>query len=929
MVAQDLNGPMRYSVVPLPLPTRTHSTYPPHQSHCHTTDTSTTDTPVFHTPRDTVSPTIPHSTADRDFNGQRVHRHVHAIREVHLTSKTPVTDSPSLESGYAPRIDLKSMDFLLANERAAEQHVLDLLSKFREQPFESIYEAFNQFRQYVSGVVPLDFDNAEAHETRLWHVHTLGRKHFHRALSDFRKSDPPQVVATRQVTKSFLTWLKQSEKFYRSYITMLSEAAGGVPELEAIAHRDNGERASESAQLLVTPSHRNKILDSCHRALIWLGDLARYRATEKLDKTPDFGPAIGYYGLAATLKPTSGLGHHQQAVVALAQNHHLRAIYHLYRSISVEEAHPLAPSNLRLEFDKTNAAWDKGELIEKRSPNDPDAAKLALVGWFVRLHSMCYKGEPFREHEELEREVLSQLANVIKQRPLDGTLMRMVLVNISAQYIAGEQFQAHQTVTYQQSFYYYFRLNLKTFTTLLRTFYDDLRVLLLNMSNYDVELASKLTQLGCRLLPCLRVYNNWLCTMVAMIQGLSTDDFIADSVSQFWPAYARTIDLIAQAFPIWDLEDVEEIEYMLEEDIETLQFTPLLDEQTRKTWFIKASGTTRARFSDRGVVRSSREEEMLHRVRDFLSGGLNLASGVEIAPVSIRGTRIYYGDGNKVEALTVPERIYEPIEPPKKAGPPKPVSYAAAAANGHAQKARPLQPARQPTLAKNQARDAQLSRMVDNLLDEEDDNNPITPPQPATITLAILNNDDLPHLLQDSVHDLPVTKSPKHTTPIGRPSPKDYSARANVTFTPTGPWRPVSNTPATSWGGPRERLQSVSELWEAPGSTSPSFPAGLPTGTLGSPANVTARGHSRVNSASSIRSKNSLNVIDSWTSNQTADSWAPRVLPDNMINNDVSGTRSSVDQNGMASPLLFGAGNSPWSLQPAFRHASPPYGPGG
>ena len=65
-----------------------------------------------------------------------------------------------------------------------------------------------------------------------------------------------------------------------------------------------------------------------------------------------------------------------------------------------------------------------------------------LVGWFVRLHSMCFKGEPFRGYEELEREVLSQLSAEIKLRALDSTFMRMIMVNLAAQFNAGENFQS-------------------------------------------------------------------------------------------------------------------------------------------------------------------------------------------------------------------------------------------------------------------------------------------------------------------------------------------------------------------------------------------------------------------------------------------------------------------------------------------------------
>jgi len=160
-----------------------------------------------------------------------------------------------------------------------------------------------------------------------------------------------------------------------------------------------------------------------------------------LDKKPDFGPAIGYYGLACALCPTSGMGHHQQAVIALEQRNHLRAIYHLYRAMVVAKPHPNAAKNLKLEFDKVNVAWEKGELIQKGAPNDPDGPKNAFVGWFVRLHSVCDKGDVFNGYGELERELLSQFTVVAKQPASEGLLLRIVMVNLSAHFKAIARFQ--------------------------------------------------------------------------------------------------------------------------------------------------------------------------------------------------------------------------------------------------------------------------------------------------------------------------------------------------------------------------------------------------------------------------------------------------------------------------------------------------------
>jgi hypothetical protein len=96
---------------------------------------------------------------------------------------------------------------------------------------------------------------------------------------------------------------------------------------------------------------------------------------------------------------------------------------------------------LELEFKKIVSAWEKGELISNRSARDGNSAGRALIAWFVRLHSKCYKGEDFAEHDELENEVLSQLAIELKERSLDGMLYKIILINLTAEYFATIQMQ--------------------------------------------------------------------------------------------------------------------------------------------------------------------------------------------------------------------------------------------------------------------------------------------------------------------------------------------------------------------------------------------------------------------------------------------------------------------------------------------------------
>lgn len=204
------------------------------------------------------------------------------------------------------------------------------------------------------------------------------------------------------------------------------------------------------------PQLRQSVLVSCHQTLVRLGDLSRYRETELTTKDRNWGPATGYYELACAILPSSGASHNQLAVIALTDGNHLRATYHLYRALAVEDPLPTAKGNLEIEFKKILAAWSKGELIvnrpcpsksKKGAAAEGDVGGKALIAWFVRLHAKCYRGQGFAEHDELESEVLNQLAVDLKERSLDATLHKFILINVAAEYSAGVRVQGTYSTT--------------------------------------------------------------------------------------------------------------------------------------------------------------------------------------------------------------------------------------------------------------------------------------------------------------------------------------------------------------------------------------------------------------------------------------------------------------------------------------------------
>lgn len=363
-----------------------------------------------------------------------------------------------------------------------------------------------------------------------------------------------------------------------------------------------------------------RILQSCHATLIRLGDLSRYRETELASNKRNWGPAIGYYDLASVIHPASGASHNQLAVIALADGNHFRATYHLYRALSAHNPHPSAKGNLEIEFKKVMNLWVKRELIR---PEDQGIPGKALAPWFVYLHAQCYKGNDFPEHDELESEVMSQLAVDIRERSHEGTLQKFCLVNIAAEDFARTRSTA-ESVSNARMFFQ--RINVKTFFTLLQ-------ILLVELERFAGEDSStsskdskngpdKVTVVARRILPALRHYSSWLLTTSDFLISPKEeqDSSLTIQIQEFWKIYAGTLTLLASTF---DVVHLPEVDYLLEEDEESLGFAPL-DQAATSRRYVGLGDKLKPRMNDPGVERSHPNIEMLYRIREFVIDGLDL-----------------------------------------------------------------------------------------------------------------------------------------------------------------------------------------------------------------------------------------------------------------------------------------------------------------
>ncbi|KAH0544399.1 hypothetical protein FGG08_001425 [Glutinoglossum americanum] len=509
--------------------------------------------------------------------------------------------------------------------RFAQRVESELHAKLAEKDplFKDIDYLIAQYRSACENAIFLDFEFATTKniEGRLWDAHGKINNRYRKLLKSFQIREgegKKKPVEKRKMMKHYLEFIKASTRHYRGYIQRLSSHFGGIPEVEEIAQKFKLDGLSADDPIQASPHLRRLVLLSCHQVLVHLGDLSRYREAElAVAGNRNWGPATGYYDLATAINPASGASHNQLAVIALSDGSHLRATYHLYRALSVDDAHPAAKGNLEIEFKKILTAWSKGILGANGTVQD-GSATADLVSLFARLHAQCYRGLDFAEHEELENETLCQLALDLKERSVpESTLHKFVMTNIAAQHFAGVRVQGKNMGEDPQQ------------------------------SNG----SEKVTAVTRRILPSLRNYSSWILANSALLVAQVGDTSLNVQIKELWKIYANSLTLLAATFPA---EDLPSVEYLLEEDEDTIGFNPLDVERAKRRYF-KGDGSRKPRWYDHGVDRYHPNMEMLARIRDLLTDGLELALD-ETAPIALidGGTFAYQEEGLPSETLASP-----------------------------------------------------------------------------------------------------------------------------------------------------------------------------------------------------------------------------------------------------------------------------------
>ncbi|KAK4106099.1 hypothetical protein N658DRAFT_415652 [Parathielavia hyrcaniae] len=352
--------------------------------------------------------------------------------------------------------------------------------------------------------------NEKAAEDVLWQTHTLVAKAYRKVLSRLQGHD--HVVFRRKLEKLYTNYLKTAQYFYRGYFQRVC-ARYNMKDLQRIARRAELEEMPVPDKDKVDAAAaglKDIVRRSCHKTLIYLGDLARYRTLLR-SKDRQWDGALAYYLLANELNPDSGYGHHQCSVIYIETEDHLQVVYHLYLALACTVPHPNAPMNLEREF---------RELQNRKS----FTTKHALVTWFVKLHAFYSQGTEFTERKELEREVDHRLAIALKTGTgysSDTDLLKMVLINITAYVAAHKKIQEKWTEEGSQSCQFILLLNLRTIHAIGSLLGEEIKGII-NRSSAEAPVAAsgsssgskfvtKFTVAFNRVLPLLRVYMTWLC----------------------------------------------------------------------------------------------------------------------------------------------------------------------------------------------------------------------------------------------------------------------------------------------------------------------------------------------------------------------------------------------------------------------------------
>ncbi|KAK7246485.1 hypothetical protein RIF29_41354 [Crotalaria pallida] len=198
-------------------------------------------------------------------------------------------------------------------------------------------------------------------EYSLWKLHYKHIDEFRKIIkkssgnAENKKTGTPQEGVEQRNNESYFKsfkslFLLDAIEFYRNLIVKLRKHYG-VPE-EALFYRKGRNSTSVEPDVMLRCQYL------CHRCLVCMGDLARYKQQcgNPDVQSHNWSVAATHYLEATRIWPESGNPQNQLAVLATYIGDEFLALYHCARSLAVKEPFPDAWNNLILLFEKNRSS---------------------------------------------------------------------------------------------------------------------------------------------------------------------------------------------------------------------------------------------------------------------------------------------------------------------------------------------------------------------------------------------------------------------------------------------------------------------------------------------------------------------------------------------------------------------------------------------
>ncbi|CAG8534106.1 12023_t:CDS:10 [Cetraspora pellucida] len=457
------------------------------------------------------------------------------------------------------------------------------------------------------GIIFLDYEFAQSKEVE----QNLWKYVYYKFIEEFRKRIRTAVTSGgkskgihRKLTSSFRSFLQEATGFYYSFIQRLA-AHFELKQLDPIIQKFGltigiiFDSPTNVSQHSYSDDIKQKAVLSCHKSLIFLGDLARYRELQTEKPRKNWSIACDYYNHARHLVPESGNPHNQLAVIATYSADEFSAVYHYYRSLVVRCPFLTAKDNISLLFHKARkSSADAPEKIQEAPQRDQkenggrrrfshqrqvssaaQSAKIrtgeatqAFFSDFIRLHSILYFRTDLESYSELKSAVLNQLKESVLSLALDpDQLLKFTAINMAASFVIrhianGDSNNVNQSPKVPISYStaskkalvekYAVLLTLDTLSTLLDLCNSELLDVVVEYSDQRHNAVQILPAPVKRSLISLRVGTKWVYSSLEHLSSISAliekDPNVKNefaNIARFWQRFAEFLNSLERLFP--------------------------------------------------------------------------------------------------------------------------------------------------------------------------------------------------------------------------------------------------------------------------------------------------------------------------------------------------------------------------------------------